>query len=169
MQINMQNVPLTLEDIPLDEGYASEKVEATDIGGAKVIFGGQTGKTQIVFSAPYLDQTNLQEFEAIFNDKDFDQEQIEKYLIVATKEDIKVATDLPLLIDSDEAFGDYYGVRISDTALEGKLAKTLFVISKDGAIFYEEIPNEQTAAFDTQKLYQKTLAALNCYTGKGCH
>jgi peroxiredoxin len=67
--------------------------------------------------------------------------------------------------DVDEAFGDYYGVRLSNK----ELAKSLFIISKDGAVFYHEILEDLSAPFNFDKALVKIAAAQNCYTGKGCH
>lgn len=169
MQVYLETHQMSLEDLPLDEGYASEKIKAKDILGEEVSFGGQNGKTQIIISTPYLNQDNFEEFNSIFQDKDLEIEDVEKYLILSSKEDVKVAFDMPVIIDNKEMFGDEFGVRISDAPLEGKLTKALFIISKDGAIFYEEIPSDLKTEFNVDKIYQKTMAALACYTGKGCH
>lgn len=67
--------------------------------------------------------------------------------------------------DYDEAFGDYYGVRLSNK----ELAKGLFIVSKDGALFYNEILTDQNESFSLEKALPKIAAAMNCYTGKGCH
>lgn len=169
MQVYLDTHEMTLEDMPLDEGYASESVTTKDINGKDFIVGGQTGKTQIIISAPFLNQSNLEEFDAIFNSDDLTLDNVEKYFLLASKEDAKVATDIPLLFDEEELFGDEYGVRISNGMLKQKLTKSLFIISKDGAIFYEDIPKDLNRTFEVDKIYQKTVAALQCYTGKGCH
>ncbi len=169
MQVSLDTDTMVLEDMPLDEGYASEKITAKDFLGEEVHFAGQNGKTQIIVSTPYLSQDNYDEFNAIFQNKDLEMEDVEKYLVLSSKEDVKVAFDMPVVIDDEEMFGDEFGVRISDAPLAGKLTKALFIISKDGAIFYEEVPTDLKMRFNEDKIYQKTMAALECYTGKGCH
>lgn len=169
LQVQLDTHTMTLEDMPLDEGYASETIKAKDMNGAEVSLGGQTGKTQIIISAPYLDQQNHEEFDQLFKDKDLALEDVERYFILSSREDIKVATDMPLLFDEDEEFGDEYGLRICDAPMEGKLTKAVYIISKDGAIFYEQVPKDLKTPFELDKIYKKTVAALACYTGKGCH
>jgi len=169
MQVSLDTHTMRLEDMPLDEGYASEKIRAKDILGEEVEFGGQNGKTQIIISAPFLDKNNFNEFNTIFEDKDLEMQDVEKFFIVSSKEDVKIASTMPLIVDENEMFGDEFGVRISDAPFKGKLTKSLFIISKDGAIFYEEVPTDLNTSFEVEKIYQKTMAALACYTGKGCH
>jgi hypothetical protein len=71
--------------------------------------------------------------------------------------------------DTDEAFGDYYGVRLAKGELGGEFTKALFVISKDGAVFYDEILRDLNESFSLDTALVKIAAAQSCYTGKGCH
>ncbi|MCH9814105.1 MAG: hypothetical protein K0U47_09210, partial [Epsilonproteobacteria bacterium] len=133
MQVTLNAQTMMLEDIPLDEGYASEKVTAKDMRGKEITFGGQNGKTQIIISAPYLDEENFNEFDQLMKHEDLAIEDVQKYFILSSKADLKSDCDLPLLIDEEEHFGDEFGVRISEAPLKGKLTKALFIVSKDGA------------------------------------
>ncbi len=72
-------------------------------------------------------------------------------------------------IDTDKEFGDFYGMRIAQGDLGGELTKGLFIVSKDGALFYNEILNDLNESFSLEKALPKIAAAMNCYTGKGCH
>lgn len=167
MRITHQSSVLELYDLPLDIGYASEKVELKDHTGSIVTIGGQNGTTQLLISAPFIDDAflaQMSEMDTLLSLNALDS--ITKGLIVASD-----THHLPIIegwlcgYDVDEAFGDYYGVRLNND----ELAKTLFVLSKDGAVFYHEILNDLNAPFSIDKALAKIVAAQSCYTGKGCH
>ena len=167
MQINHNNSILTLEDMPLDVGYSSEKVDLKNSAGEVFSIGGQNGATQLLISVPFIDDSlisQLRDFDTLLSLNALGG--ITKALIVAND-----THDLPALeewlsgYDYDEAFGDFYGVRLSNK----ELAKSLFIISKDGAVFYHEILNDLNEPFSVDKALAKIVAANSCYTGKGCH
>lgn len=167
MRITHQSSVLELYDLPLDIGYASEKVELKDCTGSIVTIGGQNGTTQLLISAPFIDDgllTQMSEMDTLLSLNALDS--ITKGLIVASDTHHLPTIDGWLCgYDADEAFGDYYGVRLNND----QLAKTLFVLSKDGAVFYHEILKDLDAPFSIEKALAKIVAAQSCYTGKGCH
>ncbi|MDD5158718.1 MAG: hypothetical protein PHI47_09215 [Sulfuricurvum sp.] len=167
MQINHNNSILTLEDMPLDVGYASEKVDLKNRAGEIFSIGGQNGATQLLISAPFVDDTlisQLQDIDTLLSLNALGG--ITKALILANdKHEIPSLEEWLSGYDYDEAYGDYYGVRLSNK----ELAKSLFIISKDGAVFYHEILNDLNNPFNIDKTLAKIVAANSCYTGKGCH
>ena len=169
MQIQLNTFTMQLEDMPLDIGYASEKVKLKTKEGADTIVGGQNGKTQLIVTAPFIDDSFIAELEAI--DKALpDSGEVSATLIVAG--DAHEAPKLPhfnFLIDSENEFADWYGVRLSGAPLEGELTKALFVISKDGALYYDEFAKNLHDPFNAEAAVRKIYAAQECYTGKGCH
>jgi peroxiredoxin len=167
MQITHNTSILELEDMPLDIGYASERVDLKNSTGETFRIGGQNGSTQLIITLPFIDDTciaQLKEMDSLLNINALGG--ITKALVIATDKNA-----MPLLeewlvgFDYDEAFGDYYGVRLSNK----ELAKSLFIISKDGAVFYHEILNDLNDPFSLDKALLKIAAAQSCYTGKGCH
>lgn len=167
MQINYNTSTLYLEDMPLDVGYASEKVSLKNHNDETFTIGGQNGFTQLLISTPFIDEaliSQLSEMDMLLALNALGG--ITKALIVANDQH-----ELPTLqewlsgYDYDEAYGDYYGVRLSSK----ELAKSLFIISKDGAVFYHEILSDLNAPFSIDKALTKIVAANSCYTGKGCH
>jgi len=167
MQINHNNSILNLEDMPLDIGYTSEKVGLKNSAGAVISIGGQNGVTQLLISAPFIDDTlitQLKEIDTLLSLNALGG--ITKALIVANeKHEIPVLEEWLSGYDYDEAYGDYYGVRLTNK----ELAKTLYIVSKDGAVFYHEILNNVNEQFNIDKALAKIVAANSCYTGKGCH
>lgn len=167
MQIRHKASILQLDDIPLDIGYASERVELKNTAHESFRVGGQSGATQLILTAPFIDDAliaQLGELDALLSLNALGA--ITKALVVATdKHDDPKLEEWQFGIDAGEAFGDYYGVRLNNS----ELSKTLFVISKDGAVFYHEILNDLDSLFSLDKALVKIAAAQNCYTGKGCH
>lgn len=167
MQIIYNTSTLSLDDIPLDVGYASEKVTLKNRSGESFTVGGQNGETQLLLSAPFVDDnliSQLHEIDTLLSLNALGG--ITKALVVATdKHTLPALKEWLVGYDYDEAFGDYYGIRLSNK----ELAKTLFVVSKDGALFYHEILDDLNAPFSLEKALPKISASTNCYTGKGCH
>lgn len=171
MQIRYNALSVSLEDMPIDIGYASEKVDLKNSAGETFQIGGQNGATQLIVAVPFVNE------ELIIQLKEIDSllyinalSGITKALVVATdKHEMPVMEEWLAGYDYDEAFGDYYGVRLTGEALNGELAKAIFIISKDGAVFHHEILDDLNAPFSLDKALLKIAAAQSCYTGKGCH
>lgn len=171
MKINYNTSTLHLEDMPLDIGYASEKVTLKNYSDETFTIGGQNGFTQLIITAAFIDDTLLTQMQEIDTLLSLNALcGITKALVTAnTKDYIPSSNEWLIGIDTDEAFGDYYGIRLAPGELGGEFTKAIFVISKDGAIFYNEIPHSLDEPFNIDKIVVKIAAANNCYTGKGCH
>ena len=160
---------MRLEDLPLDIGYASEKVQVKAADGTSYTIGGQNGKTQLIVTAPFIDDALKAELASIDAQLPED-EQMSAILLVANETHRDPGLEkFDFRIDNDDAFGDYYGVRLCGEPCDGELTKAAFIISKDGAMFYDEIVNNLHESFNTDTLLRKIAAAQTCYTGKGCH
>ncbi len=158
-----------LDDLPLDIGYASDRVKVTTKEGTECSIGGQNGTTHLIITAPFIDDAFVAELKAI--SKALPQDEKFRASIVVAKsahEDPNLAP-FEFLIDSDEEFADWYSVRLSGDPLGGELTKALFVISKDGAIFYDEYAKNLHDPFNADTALRKIQAAQLTYTGKGCH
>jgi hypothetical protein len=95
--------------------------------------------------------------------------QIDAWVIGADK---SVETDIGFFksgVDYDEAFGDYYGVRLEGGELDGKLTKALFIIAQDGTLFYIDAPGDLGETFDAERFQRQIVTALSCCDKKGCH
>lgn len=171
MQIIYNTSILHLEDMPLDIGYASERVDVSDGNSGSFKIGGQTGMTQLIISTPFIDDefiTQMKEIDELLGLNAL--EGISKAVVVATgKHQNPNIEGWQYGIDKDEAFGDYYGIRLAQGELGGEFAKALFIVSKDGALFYDEILSDLNQNFSLEKALPKIASAMNCYTGKGCH
>jgi hypothetical protein len=73
------------------------------------------------------------------------------------------------MYDKYKEFGTMYGTLIVSGSLEKELCKSVFIIGKDGAIYYENtLPNLEDD-FDFEKLSIELNRAFSSYTGQGCH
>ena len=160
-----------LEEMPLDIGYASEKVMLTDSSGEERMIGGHNGITQLIVTAPCIDDAFINEMRQIDEILPVGTEnKFEAFLVVAN--DSHKAPELEkfnFLIDSKEELGDFYGVRLKGEPYHDELTKAIILISKDGAIYYDQFCDDLVHEFNKDILYRKILAAQLCYTGKGCH
>lgn len=171
MQITFKTSTMHLEDLPLDIGYACEKVNLKDTQNKTHVIGGQNGKTQLIITAPFIDDIFLKELAEI-------NEILPKggeYEVTAS---LVVANDLhknpnlkkiDFLIDANQELGDFYGTRLKGKPFNDELTKALILVSKDGAIFYDEFVKDIEVKFNAETLARKIMAAQLCYTGKGCH
>jgi len=162
---------MVLEDLPLDVGYACEKVSICDKNGKKLLIGGQNGKTQLFITTPFVDEPFIEELK-IINDilPQGGEHEVTASLIVANNAHQNPALDkFSFLIDKGEEFGDFYGVRLKGEPFNGEFTKAVILVSKDGAIFYDEFLANLDDKINVDKLYRKIAAAQTCYTGKGCH
>lgn len=170
MQITYNTSTLLLEDIPLGVGYASQKVSLKDKNDQVFVIGGQNGDTQLIITVPFIDEdliTQLNEIDTLLN---LNALAISKSLVVATQKHIDPnLKEWNYGIDYDTQFGDYYGVRLGYGELCGEFTKALFIVSKDGALFYDEIVKDINDSFSLEKALPKIAAAMSCYTGHGCH
>ena len=155
----------------MDPGYASEQVTLYDEDNKMHTIAGQNGKTQLIISAPFIDKTfkdELQEINEMLSSED--QHNFECHLVVANSEHQNPhMKHMNFLIDKEGDFGDWYGVRLLGEVFDGELTKSLMLITKDGALFYDEYPNDISESFNHDTLLRKIAAAQTCYTGKGCH
>jgi len=173
MQIQFNTSTMHLKDMPLDVGYASEAVTLKDPQGKEHSIGGQKGKTQLLITLPFIDETFTNELKMIVNDlpKGAQGEyEVTSALIVANNTHKRPQIEgLDFFIDENKEFADYYAVGLSGEPCEGELTKALILVSKDGAIFYDEFSGNICDRFNMEALGRKILAAQQCYTGKGCH
>jgi peroxiredoxin len=160
-----------LEDSPLDIGYASEEVILSDVNGNDKKIGGHTGMTQLIITTPVIDEAFKNEIQKISEIIPGSGEHgVDSFLVVANDSHEKLSLDkFEYLIDSKGEMGDFYGVRLKGAPYDNELTKAVILISKDGAIYYDQFCDDLTLELNIDILYRKILAAQLCYTGKGCH
>lgn len=157
--------------MPLDIGYASDKVTLTDSDGKEHTIGGHNGKTQLIVTAPFIDDAFVKELKEInaMLPKGGEYEVSAALVVASDSHEDPGLENFDFFIDSKAEFGDFYGVRLEGDPCDGELTKAVILISKDGAIFYDEFADNLHDRFKVDTLLRKIAAAQTCYTGKGCH
>ncbi|MBU1216364.1 hypothetical protein KJ870_07020 [bacterium] len=171
MQIQSNTYTMNLEELPLDIGYASQKVTMSDINGKECVVGGQNGLTQLFVTAPSLDAAFIEELKSLSEilPKGGAYEVTASLIVANSKHQNPSIEGFDFYIDTQEEFGDFYGVRLKGEPYHDEFTKALILVSKDGAIFYDEFSSNLEDKFNLDTLYRKIAAAQLCYTGKGCH
>ena len=167
---------LELCDDFIDVGYMAENIEVKDMfGECYEIKRSNPDKSMTVFvSFPHdedgfsLEILKIDELLSkiqvplncyMFFDKDYEMQTVLKNRLKKFK----------VVLDAEDEFGSMYGTKLVSGSLEDKLTKSLFLISKDGAIFYLDMPNDLNNEFDLDRLRVELNKAYTSYTGVGCH
>jgi len=171
MQIKYKTFTMTLEELPLDVGYASEKVKLLGIDNKEYILGGHNGKTQLFITTSKLEEDFLQELKEIQEllPQGGEYEVTASLIVPNPSYTNPNLSKIDFYIDAKEEFGDFYSVRLKGEPYNNQFTKALILVSKDGAIFYDEFLSDLENKFNLETLYRKIVAAQTCYTGKGCH
>ncbi len=160
----------------IDIGYMAENIEVTDMNGdTKEIKRSHSDNSMtLLVSFPNEDEGFIKELLVMDEFLSHIQVPINCYFIFNEKTDTLSAIQSKLkkfeiVFDSEEDFGNMYGTKIVSGILEDTLTKSLFLISKDGAVFYLDMPNNLVKPLDLERLQVELNKAYVTYTGVGCH
>jgi len=160
----------------IDVGYMAENVVVSDFYGKKIeLKRSHSDKAMSLFiSFPYASNGFLEEIVKIDAFMSHIEVPIYTYFIFNEKFEEQMALKNRLLkfemvFDVENEFGGMYGTKIANGSLENKLTKSLFLISKDGAIFYLDIPDDLSQPLNLDRLQIELNKAYMSYTGAGCH
>jgi peroxiredoxin len=175
-KITYQDEAMELCEDFIDVGYMAENIEVLDSYGKEIeIKRSHPDKSMtLLVSFPHDQNGFLNEMLKI--DELLSNIQVPIHCYYVFDKDYEVAVVLKnrlkkfqIVIDKEEDFANMYGTKIVSGSLEGKLTKSLFLISKDGAVFYLDMPNELSEEFDLERLRVELNKAYASYTGVGCH
>jgi peroxiredoxin len=167
---------LELCDDFIDVGYMAENIEVKDMAGDDIeIKRSHEDKSMtILLSFPDAKDEFLDEILKIDEFLSAIKVPLNSFMIFY--KDAKIQSVLKnklkkfkAVLDADDEFGNMYGTKLVSGSLEGKLTKSLFLISKDGAIFYLDMPDDLNKEFDLERLRVELNKAYVSYTGVGCH
>jgi peroxiredoxin len=160
----------------IDIGYMAENVEVTDSKGElKEIKRSHPDKSMtLLISFPHGQEGFIDEILKIDELLHHIQVDIHCYMIFdgSFEEQSVIKNRLKkfeVVLDTEDEFGSMYGTKLVSGSLENKLTKSLFLISKDGAVFYLEMPSDLEKQFDLERLRIELNKAYTSYTGVGCH
>ena len=171
-----KNEEFELCDDFIDVGYMAENVVVEDLYGHKVTLKrSHSDKSMSLFvSMPYFGNGFVDEIlklDSLLKTIQvplncffiFDVEMTDKIVLKNRLEKFEI------VFDSEDEFGNMYGMKIVDGTLKDKLTKGLFLINKDGSVFYIDIPDDLEKPLDIDRLIIELNKAYATYTGVGCH
>lgn len=174
--IEYKNKQYTLCEDFIDIGYMAENFEAIDTNEESFEFkrSNLDRSMSLLISFPNLQQQFAQEILKIDSLLSALEVTVHCYLVFNEASDQykdfqKRLNKLQILFDTQEQFGNMYGTKIIDGDLENNLTKALFLISKDGSIFYLNMPKDLSKPLDLERLRIELNKAYVTYTGVGCH
>lgn len=171
--IKYKDEVLSLGDEFTDVGYMAENIEVIDVA-----------KSNLIVKRSHLDRamTILISFPKSIFDEIYKldtflamiQVPVHCYAIFNEYSDeiAKIQKDLKkikIVFDESDEFKELYGTEIVTGSIAGDLCKSIFLISKDGAIFYIDILDDLEKNFDLERLQIELNKAYLTYTGAGCH
>ncbi len=176
MRVKYNEFELELIDEFAEAGYRAERVKLLDSASKDIIIGGQRPDKdlQVMVSIPEYSDLFLEDIRALDALLAQTAIPIHAYLISQEKpskveqEKYKLHSFLPLY----DLFGEYgvmYGTKIETDPFQGKLAKAIFIIGKDGAIYFENVFSDMAQNIDTTRVVIELNRAAQAYTGAGCH
>ena len=166
-----KNEKFNLTDDFIDVGFMGENIEVNNNDGESFeIKRSHPDKSMtLLVSVPNNEAFKNELAKLDYFMKDI-QVPINCYMIFNQKPTFELSLEkFTLTIDSEEEFGNMYGTKIIDGCFEDDLTKALFLISKDGAIFYLDMPEDLEKLFDLERLQVELNKAYVSYTGVGCH
>jgi len=175
-KITFKNKQYDLCDDFIDIGYMAENFEVTDTNGEKleILRSHSDGSMSLFISFPDISDDFSQEILKLDEFMSNIKVPIKCYFIF--NKELEDATEFnnklkkfEMLLDSEDEFGNMYGTKIVTGDMEDKLTKAMFLISKDGAVFFLDMPNDLEKEFDLERLQIELNKAYVTYTGVGCH
>jgi hypothetical protein len=173
-QVTYNDEVLSLADDAMEEGYMAQSIVVGTPYADKFTIqrSSKNISMTILYSVPNLEFE--EEIMQIDNFLSLLQVPIQGYLIFdrplqgAQKLQKKLKI-MQVVYDNHNEFGAWYGTKIIDGSLADSLCKSLFLISKDGAVFYVDLPHDMSDKINLERLHIALNKAFTIYTGVGCH
>jgi len=160
----------------IDVGYMAENIEVMDIFGKNHEIRRSHPDKSMTLLASFPHDKDGFSLEILKIDELLSNIQVPLNCYMVFDKSYEVQTVLKnrikkfkIVLDSEDDFGNMYGTKLVSGSLENKLTKSLFLISKDGAIFYLDMPNDLNEEFDLDRLRVELNKAYTSYNGVGCH
>jgi len=166
-----KNEDFELTDEFIDIGYMAEEIEATDIEDKEILIkkASENRMIQIFLSFPSFEdfKDEIIAFDEFMNDA-----KVEIFTYLLFNEKIKIDYEFKTIVpvfDINQDYADMYGTKIVSGKLENRLTKALFIIGKDGAIYYIDMPDDLEKPLDIERVRVELNKVYQSYTGVGCH
>lgn len=154
-----------------DIGYEADRVRVLDSYQREIEIGGDTKEVQLFITLVDLSDNSIAKVKEIESNLKNVKDMMSAYLIVnrLPKERVAYLNNsleiFKVVVDFEQEFGDMYGVLIEDGALKGEFVNSIFIVTKEGTLFFRDIPKNIEDEFDLNHFFFKLNSAFNCYTG----
>jgi thiol peroxidase len=163
MSVTFKGNPINLADKELKVGEKAPEVEVVGANLSNIKIGGKSDKVQIIVAVPSLDTPVCASEARRFN---VQAAKLPNTSIVVVSMDLPFAMGRfctteaidNLKMGSDfksKSFAKKYGVLMEDGVLAGLIARSIFIIDKNGVLAYKQIVSEVTSEPD----YDNAIAA----------
>jgi hypothetical protein len=164
---------LSLSDEFTDVGYMAENINVLDVFKNNLI----VKRSHLNHAMTILISFPMSIYDEIFRlDEFLSMIKVDVYCYVIFNEYCeeiakieKGLKKIKIVFDEFREFRELYGTEIVTGSMTGDLCKSIFLISKDGAIFYIDILDNLEKCFDLERLQIELNKAYLTYTGAGCH
>ena len=167
---------LELCDDFTDVGYMAETIEVKDLAQKTKLIERSSAERAMTLLVSFPHAKDAFTTEILVLDELLSHIQVDLHCYLIFSEDGEDKTILKnrlkkfeMVFDEENEYGSMYGTKLVSGSLEDKLTKALFLISKDGAIFYIDMPNDLNKPLDLDRLRIELNRAYTSYTGVGCH
>ncbi|MEA1917381.1 MAG: hypothetical protein U9N42_07600 [Campylobacterota bacterium] len=167
---------LELIDDFIDVGYMAENIDVVNFYNEKKELRRSHSDKSMTLLVSFPNTNNGFHDEIIKLDEFMSHIQVDIncYLIFAGDCEDKIVLKnrlkkFELVCDKFDEFGSMYGTKLVSGSLENMLCKSLFLISKDGAVFHLDMPANLDTQIDLYKLQVELNKAYTSYNGVGCH
>jgi thiol peroxidase len=160
--ILVQGTKTLLEGKPIEIGSEAPAVRVKQHDGALNVIGMIAPKVQMLILIPSLKTQTCAIGAQTFDQLLEGEQRVIPYIVTTDKYDDVVDhqfNNLNLVINEDGKMGKKYGVTISEGKLKGRLARSLFLVDKEGVVFYKQVVEEISDPID----YDACMQALNDY------
>jgi len=171
-----KNESLELCEDYIDVGYMADNFTACSSDLEPFEFTRSHKDKSMTLLVSFPNKNELYEEELLLIDALLNEIQVDIYCYAVFHKELEKSVDLQkklskftIIYDTEDEFGNMYGTKIVSGSLKDQLTKSLFLISKDGAVFYLELPKNIEDKLDLQRLRVELNKAYITYNGVGCH
>lgn|GEM_PF-3004168 len=147
-----------------DIGYGSEKIYILDRDRDEIEIGGDKKIAQLFITFSSFSKQDLENIKEIDENLKNVKDILNSWLIIPNDDYLEFfkPENMQVGIDYKREFLDMYGVEIIN---EDFGAKSLFLITKEGTLFYKDTPKNLEDSFNLELFYINLNNALQCYSG----
>lgn len=153
----------------MNVGYDSDKIEILDSQTKEVVnIGGDKKLLQLFVTYSFFDEADESEIRELESNLHKVKDIMSAWVIVPDEKYSTFFGDREIFklgIDYKKEFLEMYGVELIDGNEVLQNLKAIFIITKEGTLFYRDTPKNLEDRFNLELFYTRLNNAFNCYSG----